>query len=142
MFKIADIDDLARQRLYGAPQVNVVDDARMSSGIPLFTEKDVHETQHCLDIILRSMFVKKRISREYFNAKCREKAMEQGYLPTQATTTGSNLVRTLVNGNITISRFLEALQVLDLTLADMSVKVKSTKGADEMFGIQDTVSKK
>lgn len=142
MLTIADIDKEARKRLYGAPQVATTEDARMSSGIPLFTEEDVHKTQHCLDIILRSMFVKKRISREYFNAKCREKAIGEGYLPTQATTTGSNLVRTLVNGNISIGRFLETLQVLNLSLADMSVKIKSSQGNDELFGIQDTVSQK
>lgn len=85
--------------------------------------------------------MEKRISREYFNAKCREKALEAGYLPTQANTTGSNLVRTLVAGNITISRFLEALQVLDLTLADMTVKVKSNSGSEDLFGIQATVKK-
>lgn len=139
MFSIADIDKEARKRLYGAPIITTVEDARMSSGVPLFTEEDVHKTQHCLDILLRSMFVQKRISREYFNAKCREKALEQGYLPSQANTSGSNLVRTLIAGNITISRFLEALQVLDLTLSDMTVTVSSPQGRNEMFGIQSTV---
>ncbi len=141
MFSIADIDKEARKRLYGAPVITTVEDARMSSGVPLFTEEDVHKTQHCLDILLRSMFVQKRISREYFNAKCREKALEQGYLPSQANTSGSNLVRTLIAGNITISRFLEALQVLDLTLSDMTVTVSSQQGKRELFGIQDTVDK-
>ena len=141
MFSIADIDKDARKRLYGAPVITTVEDARMSSGVPLFTEEDVHKTQHCLDILLRSMFVQKRISREYFNAKCREKALEQGYLPSQANTSGSNLVRTLIAGNITISRFLEALQVLDLTLSDMTVTVSSQQGKSELFGIQDTVDK-
>ena len=141
MFSIADIDKEARKRLYGAPVITTVEDARMSSGVPLFTEEDVHKTQHCLDILLRSMFVQKRISREYFNAKCREKALEQGYLPSQANTSGSNLVRTLIAGNITISRFLEALQVLDLTLSDMTVTVSSQQGKSELFGIQDTVNK-
>lgn len=141
MFSIADIDKEARKRLYGAPPVASVEDARMSSGVPLFTEADIHATQHCLDIILRSMFVQKRISREYFNAKCREKALGEGYLPTQANTSGSNLVRTLIAGNITISRFLEALQVLDLTLSDMTVTVRPRHGESELFGIQETIDK-
>ena len=141
MFTIEDIDKEARKRLYGASQVSTAEDARMSSGVPLFTEDDVHKTQHCLDIILRSMFVKKKISREYFNAKCREKAIGEGYLPYQATTSGSNLVRTLLQGNISINRFLETLQVLGLSLADMSVKVKGPRDNGELFGIQETVDK-
>lgn len=136
MFSIADIDREKRKLLYGNKQVTTVEDACMSSGTPLFTPDDVHKTQHCLDIILRSIFVKKRISREYFNAKCREKAIAKGCLPTQANTSGSNLVRTLIAGGITISRFLEALSVLDLTLDNMTVSIKSDHGSGEMFGVQ------
>ena len=138
MIKIADIDKETRRRLYGAPQVATVEDARMTSGAPLFTEADVHKTQHCLDIILRSMFVKKRISREFFNSKCREEALKAGCLPTQANTPGSNLVRTLIAGHITISRFMEVLDVLDWTLADMSVTIKTPGGSEDLFGVLDT----
>ena len=138
MFSIADIDKETRKRLYGQQKVSTVEDAQMSAGSPMFTEEDVHSTQHCLDIILRSVFVSKRISKDFFSAKCHEYALSQGPLPLQANTFGSNLMRTLVKGNITINRFLEALNVLGMTLADMQVTVKSSHGADEKFSVQET----
>lgn len=137
--KIADIDKETRKLLYGAPQVKTVDDAMMSSGAPMFTESDIHVTQHCLDIILRSIFVKKRITREYFNSKCREKALQSGCLPQQANTPGSNLIRTIIAGNITMNRFIEVLKMLDWTLADMSVTIKTSGGSEDLFGVLDTV---
>lgn len=144
MFKIADIDKLARQRLYGCPVVSTVEDTQMTSGTPMFTEDDIHRTQDghaCseLDILLRSIFVKKRISKEYFNGKCREYALGMNLLPSQANTAGSNLVRTLNSGNITISRFFEALQVLGWSLLDLQVKVKTVTGSVETYNIQDAV---
>lgn len=139
MFSIADIDKEARKRLYGAPQVASVDEARMSSGAPLFSRDEVHRTPHYLDILFRSLCVRKRITREYLNAKCREYALNHGYLPAQASTFGSNLVRTLLMGNITFSRFQEALQVLDMNIVDMTVQIKSASGLDESFSIQDSI---
>ena len=103
MFSIADIDKETRKRLYGQQTVSTVEDAQMSAGSPMFTEEDVRSTQHCLDIILRSVFVSKRISKDFFSAKCHEYALSQGTLPIQANTFGSNLMRTLVKGNITDS---------------------------------------
>ena len=70
MFSIADIDKETRKRLYGQQTVSTVEDAQMSAGSPMFTEEDVRSTQHCLDIILRSVFVSKRISKDFFSGTC------------------------------------------------------------------------
>lgn len=138
MFSIADIDAETKKRLYGAPEVKTVDEARMSSGTPLFTEKDIYDAKNnFLDIMIRSMLVKKNVSREYFNAKCREYYQSLGCLSVQANTNGSNLVRTLILGNLTWNRFTETLSVLGWELSNLTVTVKSSSKADETFGLQE-----
>ena len=137
-FSIADIDETMKKRLYGAPEVKTVDEARMCSGTPLFTEHDVRDAKNnFLDVLIRSMLVKKKVSREYFNAKCREYYQGLGCLSTQANTNGSNLVRTLILGNLTWNRFAETLSVLGWELSDLTVTVRSSSKADETFGLQE-----
>lgn len=138
MFKIEDIDAETKKRLYGAPDVKTVDEARMSSGTPLFTDKDVRDAKNnFLDILIRGMLVKNNVSREYFNAKCREYYQGLGCLSTQANTNGSNLVRTLILGNLTWNRFTETLAVLGWEFADVTVTVKSSSKSDETFSLQE-----
>ena len=132
------IDESVRERLYGAPTVASVDTVLMSSGTQLFSEESIYETQHPLDIVLRTIFVEKRISKEYFAAKCREYALRKGYQPLQANTEGSNLVRTLQQGGITINRFLQTLSVLNLTLTDLQVSFRTTDGTEETYGVRKT----
>jgi len=134
------LDESIRERLYGAPAVASVDMTLMSSGTQLFDEASIYATQHPLDVLLRTIFVEKRISKEYFSAKCREYALRKGYQPLQANTEGSNLVRTLQQGGITINRFLQTLSVLNLTLTDMQVSFKTPEGVDETFSVRKTAA--
>lgn len=138
MFKIADIDKMTRERLYGAKVVTSIEDSLMSSGTPLFDESKIYETNHFLDIVLRTIFVEKRISKEYFSAKCREYALKRGYQPLQANTEGSNLVRTLQAGGITINRFTQTLKVLGLTMTDLQVSFTGANGAEETYSVKKT----
>jgi len=138
MFSIADIDAETKKRLYGSPEVKTVDEARMCSGTPLFVDKDVYDAKNnFLDIMIRNMLVKRKVSREYFNAKCREYYQGLGCLSTQANTNGSNLVRTLILGNLTWNRFTETLAVLGWELSNLTVTVKSSSKVDETFGLQE-----
>ncbi len=135
--KIPEISEEFKERFLNGPRCTAAELER-SAGMALFTEDEVLATSHELDILLRSVFVRKRISKEHFAQQCRRYAIEvMGLMSAQANTPGSNLMRALKMGNITIQRFNEALQVLNFTISEATVTLADTDGKQETFSVRD-----
>lgn len=139
--KIPEISEEFRERFLNGPKCTAAQLA-MTAGSPLFLPEEVLATNHELDILLRSVFVRKQISKEYFSQQCRRYAIEvMGFLSTQANTPGSNLIRALKIGNITIQRFNEALQILNFNIVEMKLTVTDANGVQETFSTTDAYDK-
>jgi len=135
--RIPSIDE-SFSNMFAGPKVDV-DEALRTSGTPLFTEADVRESRSFLDRILRLIFVRKRITREYFSGRCRKYALEVlNEHSTKIDSTGSNLTRALQKGNITINRAEEAtLKVLGYRLEDVVVTLVDEQGKKETFSLME-----
>lgn len=139
--KIPNIEEEFSQRFLSGPRYTL-DQTLMSSGAPLFVQEEVVASTHPLDVLLRSIFVKKKITKEYFSQQCRKYAIEvMGLMSSAANTPGSNLIRALKQGNISWMRFFEALAVLNLSIEDMSIKLSSINGEVETINLLESLEK-
>lgn len=126
--KIPNLEDEFKNAFSGS--IVSVDEVLKTSGRPIFTIDDVRAVSTPLDRILRMVFVKNRVTYEYFNQCCRKYAIEVLHShQTQINSVGSNIVRTLQKGNISHGRFFEALvDVLGYKLIDLKITFQSDQG--------------
>ena len=95
----------------------------------IFTEEDVKSSKSPLDYLLRSLFYQTSVTDAYFNARHRQYAGDLNMDFQKATNAKNNLMKALRKGNITISRFIEALvNVLRLSVKDIRWEVIDEKG--------------
>lgn len=103
----------------------------------IFDQNDVKESCSLLDHLLRSLFYTTHVTDAYFNARHRQYAMDLNLEPADATNKKNNLMKALRKGNITFTRFVEAIvNVLHLCIKDLQWLVTDEKGVEHIIDLQ------
>ena len=127
------------QQFSEEPRKTYVADADTDGhGVPMFEPDSVAQTPYMLDQMLRGIFVKHKITRDLFNQKYREYALNiLGLCGTHVNTSKGNLLKAIHRGNISIRTFRKAMMAIGLEVRDLSVHVTNATGTSLTYMLSD-----
>lgn len=101
-----------------------------TSGIPIFNEEDVEKSRNKLDVLLRLLFVKYRVTRLRFARQFQKYAISVLSIPVMhINSQRENFLRAIRDGNITWNKFESVLAViLGLKMSKITIECVNLDG--------------
>lgn len=132
---MANIDDQFKQ-VMSTP----VNKSIYKRGTPLFKPEDVDKTPFFLDKLVRALFVRKEVTKEYFTACYHKYARDTLGMPVEQRNSGKdNLLKAIQKGRMTQRTFQRTMKVLDYSIYDIEVDVYQANGSPEALRLTDLI---
>ena len=107
----------------------VEDEDLLHQGEPIFTEQDLQGSRNELDLLIRKLFIKKKITTGFFTLRHAHYARTKlGLLESQVGNNKGNLLRPLRAGNITYKVFRNTLLALGFDITEIKMKLRAPDG--------------
>lgn len=100
-------------------------------GNPMVTPKDIKTCKNYLDVIVRTIFIENKISKEEFKEVVIAYADTLGIHPSKTANMVGSMKKSICDGNISYKRFVQTLKMLGMDITDITVTTISKHGVQE-----------
>lgn len=99
-------------------------------GEALLTEIDINKSKNYLDVLLRKLLVRNKITKTQFNDAIVEYNDQVGTHPARTSNTIGNLRKSIHIGNISFKKFLETLRIFNYRITNMKISLINPDGEE------------
>lgn len=110
------------------------------TGVPLFTKEDIGRGKaiNVLDTLLRGFFIQQGITKEIFNYRFHDYALNKlGLHSTELNWTKGNLLKAIYKGNITFFVFRRALMSMGYELRNVTAEITNDQNQRITISMQE-----